>query len=646
MIDGRGRAKITDFGLASLAEGVEGEEVRAGTPAYMAPEQLAGKEVSVKSDLYAPGLVLYELFTGKRAFEGRTASEMMRLQAETTPTNPTDHVQGIDAATERVILRCLERAPNDRPISALAVAAALPGGDPLAAALAAGETPAPEMVANAGGEGALRPAIAVPCLIFVLVGLGFLAYLTGKHGMLGVAPVGKPPQALADRAQAILAAAGYEERPVDVAYGHRYDPIYTRYITDNDSSPDRWDQLRTDRPPAIEFWYRKGPRPMLSWSEHGRVRPWDPPLQTSGMAFVALDGRGRLQDFRVVPPQHDESEGPVSETDRSVMFEAAGLNLESFKATRPLWISLTYCDSRAAWLGIYPDQPEPEIRIEACAYRGRPVYFDIIHPWNKPWRMQEYQPTSGQKLSSFFFGLLYLVAVVGAIFLARRNLRLGRGDRRGGFRLAAFVFFTMFAASLLQADHVGDLVDEMNLVSRQAGSALFNAAMIWLIYLAMEPFVRRHWPESLVSWSRVLAGRFRDPLVGKHLLFGATIGVAGGLWMWLARLLPGWLDWAPRVPKTPYLDAILSPRYVLGQFLSVQSQVVIVMLFLLFVLVLGQLVLRKIWIAGAVFAVSLAAIEALPAVHPWVSFVFLLVIYGAAPRRSSSVQHCSSFLSA
>src|ERR1035438_4674447 len=69
MIDGRGQVLIADFGLAALAGQLDGTNVRDGTPAYMAPEQLAGKEASVRSDLYALGLVLHEMFTGKRPFE-------------------------------------------------------------------------------------------------------------------------------------------------------------------------------------------------------------------------------------------------------------------------------------------------------------------------------------------------------------------------------------------------------------------------------------------------------------------------------------------------------------------------------------------------------------------------------------------------
>ncbi len=155
MIDGRGHVRLADFGLAGGAE-VETPGL-AGTPAYMAPEQFAGQAASVKSDIYALGLVLYEMFTGKAAFSGSTANDLARQHREATPTSLTQVVSEIDPVVDRVIQRCLAKDPSDRPASALAVSAALPGGDPLAAALAAGETPSPALVAASGGVGALQP---------------------------------------------------------------------------------------------------------------------------------------------------------------------------------------------------------------------------------------------------------------------------------------------------------------------------------------------------------------------------------------------------------------------------------------------------------------------------------------------------------
>jgi predicted Ser/Thr protein kinase len=89
MIDGRGKARITDFGLAVVSEELRGEEATAGTPAYMAPEQLTGKEVTQRSDIYALGLVLYELFTGKRAFEAKSIQELIALHEKSTLPMPS-----------------------------------------------------------------------------------------------------------------------------------------------------------------------------------------------------------------------------------------------------------------------------------------------------------------------------------------------------------------------------------------------------------------------------------------------------------------------------------------------------------------------------------------------------------------------------
>jgi serine/threonine-protein kinase len=98
MIDGRGQVRITDFGLAAVAQEIAMGDIRSGTPAYMSPEQKAGKEVTTRSDLYSIGLVLYEMVTGKRPTENHSS--------------PSELVKNLDPAVERVIQRCLEEDPK------------------------------------------------------------------------------------------------------------------------------------------------------------------------------------------------------------------------------------------------------------------------------------------------------------------------------------------------------------------------------------------------------------------------------------------------------------------------------------------------------------------------------------------------------
>jgi len=129
MLDDRGNVRITDFGLAAPATDLH-HELDAGTPGYMAPEQLAGKEITARSDLYALGLVLYEIFTGKRGIELRTAAELLRPE-KTLPS--LQNLAGVDPWVRQAILQCLEPDPANRPASALQVAAALSRGTSLPA---------------------------------------------------------------------------------------------------------------------------------------------------------------------------------------------------------------------------------------------------------------------------------------------------------------------------------------------------------------------------------------------------------------------------------------------------------------------------------------------------------------------------------
>src|SRR5918993_364235 len=195
MIDGDGNARILDFGLAGLAEEFGEDELAAGTPAYMAPEQLEGKEQTVKTDIYSLGLVLYELFTSKKAFEAKSLAELIEMRRNNTaPTSLSSLVKDVDPLIERVVERCLQTDPALRPSSALQVAAALPGGDPIAAALAAGETPSPEMVAAAPKHGILAPHVAGGLLAAFLVLLALGSWLTKYTAVYRLAPLGDSPE--------------------------------------------------------------------------------------------------------------------------------------------------------------------------------------------------------------------------------------------------------------------------------------------------------------------------------------------------------------------------------------------------------------------------------------------------------------------
>jgi len=157
MLDTRGVARITDFGLADVGAVIRGEKAREGSPRYMSPEQFAGEEVGFPSDIYSLGLVLYELFTGRRVYTGETLEEFTRQRREPPPP-PSSLARDMDSGVEKLILRCLERDPTRRPASARGLVEALPGGGSLGEALIAAQQRADRIAAFRAEVSELRRA--------------------------------------------------------------------------------------------------------------------------------------------------------------------------------------------------------------------------------------------------------------------------------------------------------------------------------------------------------------------------------------------------------------------------------------------------------------------------------------------------------
>jgi serine/threonine-protein kinase len=639
MIDGRGRARITDFGLAGLAEGFEGEELRAGTPAYMAPEQLAGKHVSIGSDLYALGLLLFELFTGKRAFEATTPAEMLRLQQESTPGSPSSYVDGLDPAVERVILRCLERDPDDRPPSALAVAAALPGGDPLAAALAAGETPSPEMVAAAGPRGGLTTAVATTLLAIAIVGLLAEAGLRGKFHLTSFLPRIESTEVMQHRARVLVAGLGYPGTRADsvsffeVNGTEGIQLLRTHGIRPTVELLGRPDQL------VFGFFYRESQRPMVPKSLSGRITLNDPPPEPGDVA-LRLDLGGRLSYLRVLPPEVHAQPGPPATPDWAGVFEAAGLRLERFDETTPVIVPPTYADTRVAWTGTLSDESDRELRVEAAALDGKPVYFEKVvssHPhWATAQLGEPVESANADPGVLAWLGMAWiaLVAVVcgGSVWLALRSLALGRGDRRGAMRAAVLAFALRMLHWLAAGHHVPHAA-ELELLLRVLIQAMALGVAAWLSYIALEPYVRRIWPEAIVSWSRLMAGRFRDPLVGRDLLVGLAVGavavVIGSLLNW-AGLVRGTMAPGMGIGDMP---AIRGGRWAVGELVFQISFSLIGTAFLMMLFLILRIVLRRNWLAATAFVLlhcaQLAILVALSS-RGSVENAILLAIFGGA----------------
>jgi hypothetical protein len=599
MLDGRGHVRITDFGLAIAAEDETQAAEIAGTPAYMAPEQLAGKGATVRSDMYSLGLILYEIYTGKKAFTAANLAELREQKETHTPRAPSEIRQGVDSIVERLIQRCMERDPNARPSSVAQLALALPGGDPLAAALAAGETPSPEMVAASGSKEGLRTAIAWGLLAFIIVGTLAIIAMQDHFRLTRRIPFKKEPAVLVERSHEIIRNEGYSGEYVDSAYGFMRNEELLNYIKESDNTANRWKNLDAK---AILFWYRQSPSPIdppyypALWA----VTSDGPPLISPGEIQIVLDTEGRLMSFRAVPVQTKPSTGAPQAPDWKVLFAEAGLDLSQWTPAEPKLIPLFSFDTLVAWKGSFSNRPGDSARIEAASLQGKPVSFSVIDPWVLATRSS----STAERINIAGLLLLLVGFVVAGIFFARRNMRHGRGDRRNATRIALFVG-VLSALHLIVSEHHVSTEFEIRRLILTVGMSLFWAGLFWILYMAIEPFVRRQWPQILVSWTRLLWGDLKDTVLARDTLIGCAFGVfALGMLVLIYINIPWSLGYVELgVPRSFAIESATGIHFLIGTIMAASKFSIIFSLGCVALLFFLRILLRSQKAALAVSAI-------------------------------------------
>ncbi len=206
-----------------------------------------------------------------------------------------------------------------------------------------------------------------------------------------------------------------------------------------------------------------------------------------------------------------------------------------------------------------------------------------------------------------------------------------------------------FAAWLISARHYQTFQIEDDRFFEFLAHALLNTTIAWLLYLALEPYVRRFSPDILISWTRVLSSQLVDPRVGRDILVGVVVGVACAL-LGLSYnfLVPALVGGPPATPRTTNLNFLLGARSSIGAVLrmipnALQNAMVVAVAF-----GFGRALLKRVW-GGAVLAGGILSVFVLSDIggdQLLISLAFVAafvvpmvgtLIYCGAPRRGGGV---------
>jgi hypothetical protein len=221
-----------------------------------------------------------------------------------------------------------------------------------------------------------------------------------------------------------------------------------------------------------------------------------------------------------------------------------------------------------------------------------------VGPWTP--RRQGTTASLASANGELVFEAILFLCFLGGALLARHNLRSGRSDRSGALRLGGLIGALTLAMWVVGGHHISNS-DEGWLFLRALSNAAGTGLIYWTIYVALEPYARRRWPEMLISWQRALSGQWRDPLVGRDALIGTVVGTVSGLIVGPARvLLPPMLGLTGVLPLMPNEAEPVNPGAALAWRTSAAVTSVFWILGIVFFLVLLRRFLRIGWLAGLI----------------------------------------------
>jgi len=526
MIDAQGRVRIMDFGLAVNLGESKGPDIRSGTPAYMAPEQTAGLEVTLRSDVYSLGLLLREIFAGQVLGEAISASQA-EIPANQSLSHRAEEV--VPPEIRGIVDRCLQRRPSARPSSALEVAAMLPGLDVLSAAQAANVTPSAQTIASFRSATTPRlgylwlAAATVVLLAGVVVGRNLFPKTWERAHT-------KPVGALVERAREAAGFAGFSSVERDEARGFcalaevgDFVGHGLRQAEESLAIAPTWDE-------PFLFWYRLGPRGTLvpSSGENfvfgpGRTTLRDPPPDMSSEVLVLLAPSGQLlylwAGFAAKRNAASTNEDRTDTGSGRPLRYLAGLDETSLS---PVETPIQPNQGKETFFRqiVLGDPAKRVVWSKNESAANQPFLFAVVNDRVGP----NSAPTIAPSLQLILLRSLLAFAILVAVPLAFFNERNGRVDRQGVLRFSAFVLVVQLVIRFLRSTIPLEFGSFVNALCVGSVLSFGTAATLGVFYAALEPAARRYWPRMMITWSRMLRGCFRDSLVGFHLVLGSCVG--------------------------------------------------------------------------------------------------------------------------